>query len=83
MLKKVLGFESSLLRQPLVWRAPSGLPESSNEMSSGHATSLSEFIDGRRVAYSGEENFLGDPLLPRRETPSATHDSRYVRVIVD
>ena len=64
MLEEVLGVEGSLLHQPLVWRSPGGLPESPDEMSSRHAASLAQLVSGRRVADSGEENFLGDALLP-------------------
>ena len=64
MLEQVLGLEGPLLHQPLVRRASGGLPESPNEMSGRHAASLAEFVDGRRVADPGDENFLGDALLP-------------------
>src|SRR5262249_52791746 len=39
MLEEILGLEGSLLHQPLVRRASSGLPECPNEMSGRHATS--------------------------------------------
>ena len=64
MLEQVLGVEGPLLHQPLVRRPSSGLPEGPDEMSGRHAASLPEFVDGRRVADSGDENFLGDALLP-------------------
>src|SRR5271154_4847021 len=84
MLKEVLGLEGTLLHQPLVRRESGGLPESPDEMSGGHAASLAEFVDGRRVADSGDENFLGDALLPRRKPPSGPGlDGRYVGVSVD
>src|SRR5271167_2760463 len=83
MLKEVLGLEGTLLHQPLVRRESGGLPESPDEMSGGHAASLAEFVDGRRVADSGDENFLGDALLPRRKTATPAFDGRCVRVSVD
>jgi hypothetical protein len=64
MLEEVLGLQGPLLHQPLVRRASGGLPESPEEMSGRHAASLAEFVGGRRVADSGEQNFLGDALLP-------------------
>ena len=83
MFEEVLGLQGPLLHQPLVRRASGGLPESPEEMSGRHAAGLAEFVGGRRVADSGEQNFLGDPLLPRREPASAALGRRYVRVIVD
>src|SRR5580658_1735115 len=83
MLEEVLGVEGSLLHQPLVRRAPGGLPESPDEMPGRHAASPAELVGGRRVAEPGKENFLGDALLPRREPASAALAGRYVRVVVD
>ncbi len=64
MLKEVLGVEGPLLHKPLVRRESGGLPESPDQMSGRYAASLAEFVGGRRVADSGEQNFLGDALLP-------------------
>ena len=64
MLDEVPGEQDPLLHQPLVRRASSRLPESPDEMSGGYAASLAEFVDGRRIANSGEQYFLGDALLP-------------------
>src|ERR1700722_841558 len=84
MLEQVLGLDGPLLHHPLVRRASGGLPESPDEMSGRHAASLAEFVGGRRGADSGEQNFLGDALLPRREpAPGLARDRRYVRIIMD
>src|SRR5271163_145270 len=83
MLKQVLGGERPLLHQPLVRRASSGVPESADEMSGRDAARLAEFIDGRRVAYSSEQNFLGDALLPGCEPASAALARCYFGVILD
>jgi hypothetical protein len=58
MLEEVLRVEGPLLHQPLVRRASGGLPESPDEMAGRHAASLAEFVRGRRVADSDEQNSL-------------------------
>src|SRR5580658_5743354 len=83
MLEEVLGAERPFLHQPLVRRVSGGLAESPDEMAGRDAAGLAKFVDGRRVAHSREQNFLGDALLPWREAASAALDRRRVRVISD
>ena len=83
MLDEVLGDEGPLLHQPLMRRESGGLTESPDEKAGGHAASLAEFVDGRRVADSGDENFLGDAFLLRRETATPALDGRCVGISVD